>query len=386
MAKLNIQDATGARAEVDVNLDLFRAAADGGHAHGLRKLDATIPTKVDDLTPSQQVYAQLGLHRKDITLKAAMGMEAYQGASTQDNSITGRLVTQAFLMDAIESSLRSSDYGITGIFNSKAAVVDSIQGTRFDRPLINYTRPAAGRSKSIAQLSEPTSMVLLTASDKSFKIAGSSIGIEYSDQVAQSVTMPIVTLSMQRQAEEEALERIEAQMLAFLNGDTDLDMVALASVSGAVKNAKTDYDSALTAGNLSQKAWVGWLFNDSRKRKIDTVVTDLAGALAIENRSGRPTVQGDNATSKRIDTLDTVINPTWPDRVDVIITQDKNWPVNTIMGFDSAYGYHVVNSTSMNYSAVEEFAIRRSTKLRIDFGSIAYRLYDSAFSVLTLTP
>ena len=385
MAKLNIQDATGARAEVDVNLDLFRAAADAGAAHGLRHLDATIPTKTDDLTPSQQVYAQLGLHRKDITLKAAMGMEAYQGASTQDNSITGRLVTQAFLMDAIESSLRSSDYGITGIFNSKAAVVDSIQGTRFDRPLINYTRPAAGRSKSIAQLSEPTSMVLLTASDKSFKIAGSSIGIEYSDQVAQSVTMPIVTLSMQRQAEEEALERIEAQMLAFLNGDTDLDMVALASVSGAVKNAKTDYDSALTAGNLSQKAWVGWLFNDSRKRKIDTVVTDLAGALAIENRSGRPTVQGDNATSKRIDTLDTVINPTWPDRVDVIITQDKNWPVNTIMGFSSAYGYHVVNSTSMNYSAVEEFAIRRSTKLRIDFGSIAYRLYDEAFSVLTLT-
>ena len=385
MAKFKIQDATGALAEVDVDMSLFRAAADGGHAHGLRKLDATIPTKVDDLTPSQQVYAQLGLHRKDITLKAAMGMEAYQGASTQDNSITGRLVTQAFLMDAIESSLRSSDYGITGIFNSKAAVVDSIQGTRFDRPLINYTRPAAGRSKAIAQLSEPTSMVLLTASDKSFKIAGSSIGIEYSDQVAQSVTMPIVTLSMQRQAEEEALERIEAQMLAFLNGDTDLDMVALASVSGAVKNAKTDYDSALTAGNLSQKAWVGWLFNDSRKRKIDTVVTDLAGALAIENRSGRPTVQGDNATSKRIDTLDTVINPTWPDRVDVIITQDKNWPVNTIMGFSSAYGYHVVNSTSMNYSAVEEFAIRRSTKLRIDFGSIAYRLYDSAFSVLTLT-
>ena len=385
MAKLNIQDATGARAEVDVNLDLFRAAADAGAAHGLRHLDATIATNPDDLTPSQQVYAQLGLHRKDITLKAAMGMEAYQGASTQDNSITGRLVTQAFLMDAIESSLRSSDYGITGIFNSKAAVVDSIQGTRFDRPLINYTRPAAGRSKSIAQLSEPTSMVLLTASDKSFKIAGSSIGIEYSDQVAQSVTMPIVTLSMQRQAEEEALERIEAQMLAFLNGDTDLDMVALASVSGAVKNAKTDYDSALTAGNLSQKAWVGWLFNDSRKRKIDTVVTDLAGALAIENRSGRPTIQGDNATSKRIDTLDTVINPTWPDRVDVIITQDKNWPVNTIMGFSSAYGYHVVNSTSMNYSAVEEFAIRRSTKLRIDFGSIAYRLYDSAFSVLTLT-
>ena len=385
MAKLNIQDATGARAEVDINLDLFRAASEAGAAHGLRHLDATIATNPDDLKPSEQVYAQMGLHRKDITLKAAMGMDAYQGASTQDNSITGRLVTQAFLMDAIESSLRSSDYGIMGVFNSKAAATDSINGTKFERPILNYSRPAGGRSKSIAQLSEPTSMLLLTASDKSFKIAGSSIGIEYSDQIAQTITLPIVTLSMQRQAEEEALERVEDQMLAFLNGDSDLDMVALASVAGAVKNAKTDYDATLTAGKLSQVAWVGWLFNGSRKRRIDTIITDLAGALAIENRTGRPTVQGDNATSKRIDTLDTVINPTWPDRVDVIISQDPNWPANSIVGFDSRYGYHIVNSTSMSYSAMEEFAIRRSTKMRIDTGSISYRLFDDAWSVLTLT-
>ena len=385
MAKINIQDATGALAEVDVNLELFRAASESGFAHGLRQLDAKIQTAPDGLTASQQVYAQLGFARKDITLKAVMGMDAYQGASTQDNSITGRLVTQAFLMDAIESALRSSDYGIMGIFNRKAAVIDSINGTKFERPILNYTRPAAGRSKAIAQLSEPTSMLLLTASDKSFKIAGSSIGIEYSDQVANSVTLPIVTLSMQRQAEEEALERVEDQLLNFLNGDTDLDMVALASVPGAVKNAKTDYDSSLTAGKLSQTAWVGWLFNNSRKRRIDTVVTDLAGALAIENRSGRPNVQGDNATSKRIDTLESVVNPTWPDRVEVIISQDPNWPANTIMGWDSRYGYHIVNSTSLSYSAMEEFAIRRSTRMRFDTGSIAYRLYDSAFSVLTLT-
>lgn len=35
---------------------------------------------------------------------------------------------------------------------------------------------------------------------------------------------------MARQAEVEELERIEQQMLAFLNGDTDLDMSALSSV------------------------------------------------------------------------------------------------------------------------------------------------------------
>lgn len=386
MAKIKIQDATGAVAEVDVNLELFRAADAAGAAHGLRHLDNTINTAPEGLTASQQVYAQLGLHRKDMTLKAAMGMEAYQGASTQDNSVTGRLVTQAFLMDAIESALRSNDYGIQGLFNSKAAVTDSINGTKFERPILDFTRPAGARSKSIAQLSEPTSMLLLTASDRSFKIAGSSIGIEYSDQAAAAVSLPVVTLSMQRQAEEEALERVEDQMLAFLNGDTDLDMVALSAVSGAVKNAKADFDASLTvAGTLSQTAWVGWLFNGSRKRRVDTAITDLKGALAIENRSGRPNVQGDNATSKRIDTLDTVVNPSWPDRVDVIISQDPNWPANTIVGFDSRYGYHVVTSTSLAYSAMEEFAIRRSTKMRIDSGSIAYRLFDDAWSVLTLT-
>lgn len=383
MAQINIQDSTGAVAGVDVDLNLFQAASEKGFTHGLRKLDASIITTPEQLKPSEQVYAQLGLHRKDITLKAAMGMEAYQGASTQDGSVTGRLVTQAFLMDAIESGLRSNDYGIQGLFNSKAAVSDAINGTKFERPILDFRRPEAGRSKAIAQLSEPTSMLLLTTSMKSYNIAGTSIGIEYSDQAAANVTLPIVTLSMQRQAETEAMERIEEQLLNFYNGDTDLDMSPLSAVPGAVINAKT-YDAALTIGKISQLAWVRWLFNGSRKRRIDTVITDLAGALAIENRSGRPTVSGDNATSKRIDTLDTVVNPSWPDRVDVIISQDPNWTPNLIVGFDSRYAYHLVTSTSMSYSAMEEFAIRRSTKLRIDSGSIAYRLYDDAWTALTL--
>ena len=59
MAKFKIQDAAGALAEVDVDMSLFRAAADGGHAHGLRKLDVEIQTAPEGLTASQQVYAQL---------------------------------------------------------------------------------------------------------------------------------------------------------------------------------------------------------------------------------------------------------------------------------------------------------------------------------------
>jgi hypothetical protein len=384
MAKFQIEDSTGALAEVDVDLGTFRAAVDAGYVHGLKELDDRIMTNENGLTASQQVYTQMGLHRKNITIKAAMDMAGYQGASTQDNSITGRLVTQAFLMDTIENKLRANDYGILGIFNSRAAVTDAINGTKFERPILDFSRPEQGRSQAIAQLSEPTRMLLLTASDKSYRIAGTSIGIEYSDQAAASVSLPIVTLSMQRQAETEALERIEDQLLAFLNGDPDLDMAPLASVSGAVKTAKS-FDPTLTAGKLSQLAWVSWLFEGSRKRQIDTIITDLKGALAIEQRIGRPTVQTDDATSKRIDTGMTILNPTWPTEVKVIISQDPNWPANTIVGFDSRYGYHVVTSTSLSYSATEEFAIRRSTKIRVDSGSIAYRLFDEAWTVMTLT-
>lgn len=386
--KFNIIDHTGARADVDVNMQFTAEAKAAGAVHPLAHLDNKVLTNADQPTARQQVYAQMGLLRKGLKLQEAMDAvyaPANAGPAVDDNLVTGRLVTQSYLFDSIESKLRSSDYGLTEIFTRKAAAVDTINNTKFDRPILNFTRPEGARSRNIAQLSEPASMMLLTASDVSMRISSSSIGLEYSDEAAKQISLDIVTLSVTRQAETEALERIEGQLLSFLNGDSDVGMAALSSVAGAVKNAKTDYDSTLTAGNLSQKAWVNWLFNGSRYRTINTVVTDLAGALAIENRTGRPTAQNDNATSKRIDTSMSVLNPTWPDQVEVIISQDPNWPANTILGFDSRYGYHLVNSSSLAYSAVEQFAIRRSTKLRFDFGNLAYRLYDEAWSVLTLS-
>jgi hypothetical protein len=111
----------------------------------------------------------------------------------------------------------------------------------------------------------------------------------------------------------------------------------------------------------------------------------LAGALAIENRAGRPLVGSNFGTSNRVDIIESILNPTWPDKVSVIISQDPNWPANTIVGYDKQYGYSIVNSTALSYTATAEFAIRRSRKLRVDSGSISYRLFDQAWTVLTLT-
>ena len=388
--KFNIIDHTGARADVDVDMTLTQEAKASGAVHTLAHLNNKIVTNPDQPTASQQIYAQMGFTRKSLKLQEAMDATfapASMGSVVSDsNLISGRLVTQAYLFEAVESKLRASDYGIVALFNSRAAATDSINSTKFDRPILNFTRPESARSRNVAQLALPASLLTLTVSDTSYKIPSSSIGMEYSDEAAKQVSLDIVTLSLVRQAEIEAAERVEQQLLAFLNGDADYGIQPLSSVTGAVKNAKTDFDSTISvAGTLTQKAWVNWLFYGSRVRKVDTIITNLAGALSIEQRTGRPVVTGDNATSKRIDTGMTVLNPTWPDNVEVIISQDPNWPANTIVGFQKSAGYHVVSSTSLAYTAYESFALRRANSFRMDSGSMSYRLFDDAWQVLTLT-
>ena len=384
MSIITILDHTNSPKQVELNMGTLAAAKDSKAANVLRHLDNTNFTGKNP-SASAQIYAAMGMGRSDVSVgdiltgKAA-DLTRFSAASTDDGGVTGRLVMSAYLMDTIENKLKASDYGMNAIFAKKAAVTDTITGTKFERPILNYSGPEKGRSQPIAQLSEPASMVLLTASDRSMKIAGSSIGIEYSDQAAEALSLPIVALSMSRQAEVEYTEAIEQKYRAFLNGDADLDMAALVGTKAST------FDASIVAnGVLTQKAWVKWLFRDSRKRRIDTICCTMNTALAIEARLGRPTVQGDNATSKRIDTLESIINPTWPTNVDVIIIQDPAFPDNTILGFDSRYGYHNVISTTLAYNAVEAYAIRRSTKVRVDYGNIAYRLFDDAWDVLTLT-
>ena len=376
--KFTIVDHAGQNQQMEVDLGLFRAAADEGAKHGLAHLDNLVYTGDNKPTAAQQVYAQMGIGLRP--LSDILDGRFQGGAVTEDGSIAGRLAVQAFLMDSMEDKLRDNDYGIVGIFNKKAARVDTINATKFDRPLFNYSNPEKGKARAIAQLSEPASMLTITVSDVSYKIAGTSIGMEISDEAARAINIDLVAVAMTRQAEVAAVDYAEQAYLAFLNGDQDTGDTALTAVT-----AKSFDASITTAGELTQKAWVKWLFSNSRKRRIDTVVCDMDTAMAIENRKGRPNVQGDNATSKRIDTLESIINPTWPDKVDVIVMQNSSWPSGTILGLDSRYGYHVVNSSVLGYNAVEQFAIRRSTKVRVDTGTLAYRLYDEAFSVMTLT-
>lgn len=376
---INVVNHEGASIACPVDMEATKRAMDNGHKHALAMYNAEIYTGEGQPTVAQQVYAQMGFGTGRPMADVLEG-KFLAGAVTNDGAVAGRLAVQAYLMDSVEDKLRANDYGIVGVFNRKAATVLSVNSTKMDMPQFNYSKAEAGKARAIAQLSEPASMLSITVSDKSYKIAATSIGMEISDEASRQLNVDLVALAMTRQAEEAAVAYAEEAYLAMLNGDADVGQSALPSVTAQ------SFDSTIVAaGNLTQKAWVKWLFANSRARRIDTVITDLAGAMAIEARSGRPVVTGDNATSKRIDTLESVINPTWPDRVDVIISQDANWPANTLVGFDSRYGYLVATSSMLSYNAVEQYAMRRSTKVRVDTGMLSFRLYDQAWSVMTLT-
>jgi hypothetical protein len=386
-------DINGDTQQVTLDASIYRQAS----AEGLtveQHLNRIHPTKAGDLSAFKQMCASEGMILgsdkeygiRPSTMDAILNGHGLSAATIVRDAIpTSRIIFPAFTMSAIEDKLRNNDYGVVAQYNSMAASVDTIANDRFERPILNFDKPEAARSKAISQNAEPNTMLSITVSDKSWRITGKSIGLTISDQAIRNTPLDLVTLAMTRQYETEMVEEVEDSLLAFRNGDVDIDMAALSTVSGAVTKANALDTTIITAGALTQKAWVKWLFANNRQRTIRYVITDIDGAMAIENRTGRPTVQGDNATSPRIDTGMSIVNPAWPEQVRVFISQDPNWPADTILGFDNNYGFAVVNSSMLAYEAAESYAMRRSQSFRMDRGSVSYRLFDAAWAELSLT-
>ena len=386
---LVIKNSRGENVPVDLSVELYKDAAEAGLSLG-QHLSNLYPTNAEKQgSPMAQLLEQCNIFVKSnkqfgiraSTMDDVLNPKQAATAITRDGIPASRLLFPAVILEIIEDKL-SVDYATNpNGLTSMVAIDDSIQGDRWERPVINFSAPEAARAAPVAQLAMPNSMMTITASDKSMRIPSWAIGMEISEQALKSTTLDLVGLAVGRQAAVEGNERANGYILALLNGDIDTGMAALSSFAGKVQTA-VSLDATATTG-ISQKAWLTWLSQRSNKRTITHVVTDLAGAMAIEGRAGKPTVTSDNPNSPRIDTLFTVINPTWPTNVKIFLSNDPSWPAKTIMGIDGRYGVHRVKSLTAEYSAIEEFALKRSKALRIDKGEIVYRLFDEAFEVLT---
>lgn len=388
---LVVRDAQGNNQQVDTSISMYREAADRGQSLP-QYLATKYPTNsAKDGTAFEQLLEQSGVFVKGnkefgfrpSTLEDVLNPKE-AAAITREGVPASRWLFPAVILETIENKLNVNYDVNPAALSSLIAKEDAINGERWERPVISYSQVETARGAPVAQLAMPNAMMSITASDKAMRIPTWGIGLEISEQAQRSTTLDLVGLAVARQAQVEANERANGYILSLLNGDTDMGMAALSTFSGKVQTSQSlNGGVALGAGVLSQKAWITWLSQRANKRMITHVVTDIAGAMMIEGRSGKPVITNDNPNSPRIDTLMSVMNPKWPANVQIFITDDVNWPANTIMGIDSRYGIHRVTSLTAQYSAIEQFALKRSTALRIDKGEMVYRLFDEAFEVLT---
>lgn len=388
--KTTIVDASGSNQEVTLDLSMYRSPK--GFAG---EVNSRFPVGPNMPKASEQLFAQCGFYRKEDRraglqsprMRAILeGMDGTQAAQTAPGGVgISRFIMPAALLSAVENDIYEDRSGALAQFRRLVAIEQSVSGTRYERPVFNYDPARESRAKPIAQLSEPTAMGLLTVGETSGTVPIFSSGLEISDPAMDYFGFSEVSKCMSIMAIEDMADRADGWLLSMVNGDADHGMSALASVSGAVEKAK-DFDSTISsAGVLTQKAWVSWIAKHSKRAPITHIVTDIAGLLAIQNRTGRPTVQGDNPTSNRVDTVESVMNPLWPSELPVYLVTDSNWASGYILGISQPSAIIMYESTTAAYNSVEQFVTRRSTKFRVDYGAVANRFFDRGFHALSLT-
>jgi hypothetical protein len=384
-------DAQGATQQFEMSLDVVREA--GAARLSVRDyLNSTLPTNVEAYgDPFSQLCASEGIvlqpsrqhGLRSPTLAQALDgrtlLEA--GAIVRQPTNQGRVLLMPAIGALIEDKLLSDLEMNAAALDNMIAQDDTIADEWLLWPEINFSHPEAARSQVTSQLAKPASMMSITTSEKSVRIPTFSLGIEWAEQATKYVNLDLLTLAITRQVATERNARANEYLLSLYAGDPDMSQPSL-TTAGKVTTALS-LDAAATAG-ITQLAWMSWLYADSKKRRITHLVTDIAGAMAIENRTGRPTVVQDNPGSKRINNNVYVSNPTWAPELPIFIVDSTvGWPAKTIMGIDANFAIHRVTSTNASYSAQEDFVLRRGSAMRMDFGQILRRLFVDAYAVLT---
>lgn len=386
---ISIIDATGARQEIDLDVSIYKEAADK-RLTVPQLLDAKFPTDANAYGSTfEQVMAASGLYlkgdRKAGIIKATIGeiLEPQGGIGagvvTRDATPMSRLIFPAVVEQAMENKLREDTDSDVAIFNSMVALSDDIDGDQYQQPLLDFAVPEAARSQPISQLSEPATMMTLKVSEVSRTIPSFALGMVISEKAFKAATIDFVALSLARQAEVEQAKLIDSYLNSMIAGDVDFGMTALSSVKA------NTFDSTIAAnGTITHKAWIKWLRRNSRIRKIDWVICDVDTYLAIEGRAGKPTVNNDDPNSPRIDALLNAKNVRIGN-VNVFLVESGVLPANAIIGLDSRYAIRKVRNLNANYRAQEQLVMRRGEALRWDWSEMCYRMFDQGWDYLSLT-
>lgn len=408
MPKITFIDQAGANQEVDLQVEVYRDAAANGRS--LKDhINLTYPTDAAKTgTAFEQFVAASGLFQsanpsagiKPPTMHEILHGNAVMNAGviTRDAQPASRILFPAVILEAIESAVSYDTGSYLGIFDSMIAVKDTVAGSRIEQPVINFgpvgTTPGnVVRSQPIAQNSYPVSMVSITTSDVAKRIPVFSIGLEVTDEAVKATTLPLVTMALTRQAELERIARTDEFLQSFVWGDKDVGMAALSAVApswgsaGSLVVKARDLDSSIAASApntvLTHTAWVKWLRRNFRRRHIDFVICTVGTALSIEARTGRPNYAVQDTDSKMIAPMPGILNPQW-EGVKMFLVEDGTLPEGVVVGLDSRYALRRVRNSEAEYTAVEQFVLKKSSAMRFDMSEIMFRMMDECWDVLCL--
>lgn len=387
-------DASGKQTELKLDVTAYKAANKEGlslRQYVNRHFPTSHPsmTTFDQLVQSAGLFVRgdnkLGIRPPTLAQVLDGGLDIKAGAIIRPDgadrqTVSGRLLYPEVLMAMVESELRSSDDKFLRGLDAIVAQDISVTGAWVDQPVINVKEAEVDSSMPVGQLTEPPIMISFTTAARQFRIPTYAVGLTFSDEAQQNTTLDVIAKTLEANTRARRINQASRAFATLINGDTDTGEAAV-----SVSQKAVTFDSSIAAaGVLTHKAWVKFLWADYKKLSVDWMAGDIDCALAIQNRTGRPTTSTDNNASPRIN-AELLVDQLGMADVGFLPLDTSVLGANTMACLDSRYGVQRVTNVSASYSAIEEYVMRKATSLRLDWGWIMRKLYPDAWKMFTLT-
>lgn len=349
-------------------------------------------------TAFRQFQASIGITKagadnpfgiKPKSMGELLGIDAAVSNTAPNTSPFGtasRTLTVVSIIDRIESEVAKDRTTDSVTFDSMVGTRLSVNSGHFEQPVIDYNTPDGPQSAKagrVVQGALPNKMVTFKTHDRIRRIGAWSIGMEWTDQALRATTLDFVSMTTARYLAVERDERAYRYVSDLWNGNADLIVGAVPVVTSV------SLDAASTGGVLTHKAWVKFLARNRKFRRITHAIMDLDTYLKVESRTGRPGTSNYDPTLARIDPQGVMTNNTFGADVKIFLVEAAAdggpVPANTIYAVDASAAITMVSDAGAVYNAVEEYAMKRTTSMRMDwseevfrtFGDTDLRLFDA---------
>ena len=406
---LNLVDKNGKQFDLELNGMQLHKEAMRAKKTFRQHVNSNSPTASDQPETFKQMCVRSGIRferdeetgRPSSTLQEILDPDMNQGVEAADNQTGGtytsnpavpdsRILFAPALMEAVENKMQTSENDATAAFESLVGYRETIAATRIEQPVIDFTGKGGPEDAAFSrqgQNSRPNVILSITASDISRKIPASSFGLEISDE-AMNNSLDFVARTMARFYKKADYNEWVSQIAMLLAGNPDAavtpmdDGTAALSAQGRSATADSLSSADLSGGGIDQEAWLKYFYKDSMNMVPDKIICDWASMYAVENRANRPTNVMNNSTD-RMDAPYKVLYPNFAESVGMVVMPEGAFTAKTLMGIQTSDAIAKITSSTVEYAAIEEQVMKRSTEMRFDRGFIIYRQYNDAFSVLT---